>query len=46
MKNPFIFVDESGRRKNLTEMEFVIKIIAPVLDEIFLDLMHVVELRW
>ncbi|CAG8480152.1 4761_t:CDS:10 [Paraglomus brasilianum] len=46
MRNPFIFVNESGRRKDLTEMEFVIKMIAPVFDELFADISDLVELRW
>ncbi|CAG8652744.1 4127_t:CDS:2, partial [Paraglomus occultum] len=46
LRDPCIFIDEDGQRKKLTELEYVMKVIAPILDIVFSDLKHLVELRW
>ncbi|CAG8649105.1 9103_t:CDS:10 [Paraglomus brasilianum] len=46
LANPCTFVDQSGQRKKLTEMEFVLKIAAPIIDIIFSDIKDLVEVRW
>ena len=46
LNDPYTFVDEDGKENKLTEMEFVLKTVAPVMDIIFSDVNHIVKLRW
>ncbi|CAG8801774.1 27757_t:CDS:2, partial [Gigaspora margarita] len=45
LNDPYIFVNEDGKENKLTEMEFVLKAIAPIMDIIFSDV-HQIRLRW
>ncbi|RHZ59671.1 hypothetical protein Glove_362g76 [Diversispora epigaea] len=44
--DPFIFVDKEGNKQNLTEIEFVLKVAGPIIDIIFSDVQHLVQLKW
>ncbi|RHZ44752.1 hypothetical protein Glove_709g27 [Diversispora epigaea] len=44
--DPFIFVDKQGNKQNLTEIEFVLKVAGPIMDIIFSDVQHLVQLKW
>ncbi|CAG8590631.1 9227_t:CDS:10, partial [Funneliformis mosseae] len=46
LNDPYVFVDENNKETKLTEMEFVLKTVAPVMDIIFSDINHLVRLRW
>ncbi|CAG8644530.1 368_t:CDS:2, partial [Funneliformis mosseae] len=46
LDNPHLFIEESGKLKNLSEMEFVINIIAPILNDVFNDVLDILNLRW
>ncbi|CAJ0625692.1 5834_t:CDS:10 [Entrophospora sp. SA101] len=46
LTDPFIFVDKEGNKQNLTEIEFVLKVAGPIIDIIFSDVQHLVQLKW
>jgi len=46
LADPNVFVDREGNKQNLTEIEFVLKVAGPILDIIFSDVQHLVELKW
>ncbi|GBB97123.1 hypothetical protein RclHR1_02920008 [Rhizophagus clarus] len=46
LDNPYLFNDETGKRKNLSEMDYVINMIAPILNDVFSDVLDIVNLRW
>ncbi|CAG8462094.1 2199_t:CDS:10, partial [Paraglomus occultum] len=46
LKNPHVFICENGQMEKLTEMEYVLRMIAPILDIVFSDVTHIVCLRW
>ncbi|CAG8614951.1 1449_t:CDS:10 [Funneliformis caledonium] len=46
LNDPYIFVDEDGKGTKLTEMEYVLKTVAPVMDIVFSDVNNIVKLRW
>jgi len=46
LKNPYVFIGEDGQRKKLTEMEYIFKMIAPILDVIFSNVSQLIDLCW
>ncbi|CAI2182899.1 7502_t:CDS:10 [Funneliformis geosporum] len=46
LDNPYLFIEETGKLKNLSEMEYVINIIAPILNDVFNDVLDILNLRW
>ena len=46
LKNAFIFVDKSGKCQELSEIEYAIEMIAPIMREIFNDTSEYINLRW
>lgn len=46
LNDPNVFVDEDGKECKLTEMDFVLKTVAPVMDTMFSDVNHIIKLRW
>ncbi|CAG8679256.1 11675_t:CDS:2, partial [Funneliformis caledonium] len=46
LKNAFIFVDKSGKCQELSEIEYAIEMIAPIMSEIFNDTSEYINLRW
>ncbi|CAG8633611.1 9722_t:CDS:2 [Ambispora leptoticha] len=45
LSDPHVFVDKEGKKKNLSEMDYVIKFIGPILNIIFSDVQHL-SLKW
>ena len=41
----YIFVDRKGNKQNLTEIEFVLKVVSSVIDIIFSDIQHLVQFK-
>lgn len=35
LENPCVFVNKEGEKQDLTEIEFVLKVVGPILDIIF-----------
>ncbi|CAG8587124.1 4872_t:CDS:10 [Funneliformis mosseae] len=46
LENPYIFVNKEGKKQDLTEIEFALKVFGPILDIIFSDVQHLVKLKW
>ncbi|CAG8468369.1 1471_t:CDS:10, partial [Paraglomus occultum] len=46
LENPFVFVDENGKHRNLSEIDYGMQAIGPLLDDIFSDLKDIIELKW
>ncbi|CAG8678233.1 10935_t:CDS:10, partial [Ambispora leptoticha] len=46
LKNPYVFVCEDGQTEKPTEMEYVVRMIAPTLDIVFSDVTQIICLRW
>jgi hypothetical protein len=46
LENPHSFVDKEGGRKNLTEIEYIMKVSGPILEIIFSNDHDLVFLRW
>ncbi|CAI2175841.1 14824_t:CDS:10 [Funneliformis geosporum] len=44
--DPYVFVDREGNKQNLTEIEFTLKVAGPIIDIIFSDVQHLVQLKW
>ncbi|CAG8647753.1 3956_t:CDS:2 [Acaulospora morrowiae] len=44
--DPYVFVDREGNKQNLTEIEFTLKVVGPIIDIIFSDVQHLVQLKW
>ncbi|CAG8807871.1 35871_t:CDS:2, partial [Gigaspora margarita] len=46
LKNPSIFIDKTGKYKELSEIEYAMAMIAPILKNVFGDTFDYLELRW
>ncbi|CAI2187836.1 2985_t:CDS:10 [Funneliformis geosporum] len=46
LKNPFKFVDKSGRYQELTEIEYVMFMTAPIINNVFSDTLDYLKFRW
>ncbi|CAG8643592.1 4902_t:CDS:2, partial [Paraglomus occultum] len=46
LKNPFIFVDKTGKYKEISEIEYAMAMTAPILNNVFNDVFDYLELRW
>ncbi|CAG8490956.1 1950_t:CDS:10 [Paraglomus occultum] len=46
LDNPHIFVEETGKQTDLSEMEYAINMTAPILNDIFNDVLDILKLRW
>ncbi|CAG8709267.1 10684_t:CDS:10 [Cetraspora pellucida] len=46
LRKPFIFVDNSGKCQEMSEIEYAIEMIAPIMSEIFNDTFEYINLRW
>ncbi|CAG8537452.1 10441_t:CDS:2 [Paraglomus occultum] len=46
LRNPFIFIDNSGKCQEMSEIEYAIEMIAPIMSEIFNDTSKYINLRW
>jgi len=46
LDNPHIFVEETGKRMDLSEMEYAINMTAPILNDVFNDVLNILKLRW
>ncbi|CAJ0840714.1 4825_t:CDS:2 [Entrophospora sp. SA101] len=46
LANPYSFVNKEGGKKNLTEMEYIMKISGPILEIIFSNNHDIVYLKW
>ena len=46
LQNPYVFICEDGQKRKLTEMEYVLKVVAPILDVVFSDVSSMINLRW
>ncbi|CAJ0749571.1 21155_t:CDS:2, partial [Entrophospora sp. SA101] len=44
-KNPYVFICEDGQKRKLTEMEYVLKVVAPILDVVFSNVSSMINLR-
>ncbi|CAG8624274.1 12737_t:CDS:2 [Ambispora gerdemannii] len=46
LKNPSIFVDKTGKYKEISEIEYAMAMTAPILNNVFSDVFDYLELRW
>ncbi|CAI2182692.1 17070_t:CDS:2 [Funneliformis geosporum] len=46
LQNSFMFTDEEGKRKNLSEIEYALLMTGPIMNDIFNNLLDILELRW
>ncbi|CAJ0903155.1 10456_t:CDS:2 [Entrophospora sp. SA101] len=46
LKNPFIFVDNTGKCKELSEIEYAMTMTAPIMKSIFSDVLDRLKLHW
>jgi hypothetical protein len=46
LDNQLTFVNDNGKRKDLSEVEYIINMTAPILNDVFNDVMDILELRW
>ncbi|CAG8496326.1 859_t:CDS:10 [Paraglomus occultum] len=46
LDNPHIFVEETGKRMDLSEMEYAINMTAPILNDVFNDVLNILKFRW
>lgn len=46
LSDPHVFVDKEGKKQNLSEIDFEIKIIGPILNIIFSDVQDLLQLKW
>ena len=46
LRDPHVFVSKEGKKQNLSEMDYVVKIIGPILDIIFSDVQQLLQLKW
>ncbi|CAJ0764793.1 10897_t:CDS:2, partial [Entrophospora sp. SA101] len=45
LQNPYVFICEDGQKRKLTEMEYVLKVVAPILDVVFSNVSSMINLR-
>ncbi|RIB08713.1 hypothetical protein C2G38_328071 [Gigaspora rosea] len=46
LEDPYIFIDKIGKPRDLTEIEYVINMTGPILDDVFSDVKSLIRLRW
>ena len=46
LRSPYVFVCENGQTEKLMEMEYVLRMVAPILDIVFSDVAQMIRLRW
>ncbi|CAJ0884380.1 14102_t:CDS:2, partial [Entrophospora sp. SA101] len=46
LENPHTFVDKEGENKQLTELEYIMKMTSPILDIIFSNNHNIIDLKW
>ncbi|CAG8512510.1 7788_t:CDS:10 [Paraglomus brasilianum] len=46
LDNPHIFVEETGKEMDLSEMEYAINMTAPILNDVFNDVLDILKLHW
>ncbi|CAG8720116.1 2370_t:CDS:2, partial [Funneliformis caledonium] len=46
LRDPHVFVSKEGKKQNLSEMDYIVKIIGPILDIIFSDVQQLLQLKW
>ncbi|CAG8556278.1 6973_t:CDS:2, partial [Scutellospora calospora] len=46
LENPYSFINKEGEKKNLTEIEYIMKVSGPILDIIFSNNYDILYLRW
>ncbi|CAG8694716.1 14199_t:CDS:2, partial [Gigaspora rosea] len=45
LEDPYIFIDKLGKPRDLTEIEYVINMTGPILDDVFSDVKSLIRLR-
>ncbi|CAG8594187.1 13460_t:CDS:2, partial [Ambispora gerdemannii] len=45
LRDPHVFVSKEGKKQNLSEMDYIVKIIGPILDIIFSDVQQLLQLK-
>ncbi|CAG8652113.1 2729_t:CDS:2, partial [Paraglomus occultum] len=46
LRDPHVFVSKEGKKQNLSEMDYIVKVIGPILDIIFSDVQQLLQLKW
>ncbi|CAG8496457.1 4488_t:CDS:2, partial [Gigaspora rosea] len=46
LEDPYIFMDKIGKPRGLSEIEYVMNMTAPILDDVFSDVKSLVRLHW